>query len=272
MEILKNCTKWYLHTDWSNQTAIGIIAIAIMALIALTIKYGLMKTSWSWLKIGSPWKIFGKLVSLGAILGICYGIYLFICLFLPTPEQKVFKELSKNLAEIELKPEKDRLTVFNEKVKNGERLTETEKREAMEADKKIERVRRDYTDGKLTPPPPPKPVSAKPKEEVWIFKWMATDELMAENPRQKPSSEYVTSNVMCSEKELSFVCLKGKRQKDKVVLTRNDQKENYMGYLFNKEKKEYTQVWLFPEKDYFKGYIFAHNGLKILATLKKQNQ
>lgn len=116
-----------------------------------------------------------------------------------------------------------------------------------------------------------KPASAKPKEEVWVFEWRATDELMGENPHQKPYSEYVASDVACSEKELSFVCFKGKKQEDKVVLTRNDQKENYMGYLFNKTKKEYTQIWLSPDNENFKGYIFANGGPKILTTLKKQN-
>lgn len=115
-------------------------------------------------------------------------------------------------------------------------------------------------------------VPTKPKEEVWIFEWRATDELMSENPHQKPHSGYVASDVTYSEKELSFVCFKGSsKREDKIVLTRNDQKENYMGYLFNKEKKEYTPIWLYPDNENFKGYIFAKGGPKILATLKKQN-
>lgn len=114
-------------------------------------------------------------------------------------------------------------------------------------------------------------VHAKPKKEDWVFKWRATDELMGENPHQKPSAEYAASDVTYSEKELSFVCFKGSKKEDKIVLTRNDQKENYMGYLFNKEKKEYTRIWLYPENGNFKGYIFANGGPKILATLKKQN-
>lgn len=118
---------------------------------------------------------------------------------------------------------------------------------------------------------PQNPASAKPKKEVWIFEWRATDELMGENPHQKPYSEYAASDVTYSEKELSFVCFKGSKKADRIVLTRNDQKEYYMGYLFNKEKKEYTRIWLYPENGKFKGYIFANNGAKILATLKRQN-
>lgn len=264
MEILKNCAKWYIYTSWSNQIAIGIIIIAIMT---LTTKYGLMKMGWSWLKISSPWKIFGKIVSLAAIVGICYGGYLLACYLRPTPERLVFKELSKNLAEIELKPEKDKLAALNAKIEKGELLTETEKREAMEADKKIERVRKDYSDGKLAPPLP----SVKPKEEVWIFAWMATDELMNENPQQKPSSEYVASDVAYSEKELSFVCFKGSRREDKIVLTRSNSDEHYLGYVFNKKEEKYNPIRLLPENGNYKGYISIKKGEKILATLKKQS-
>ena len=94
---------------------------------------------------------------------------------------------------------------------------------------------------------------------------------MAEDPYQKPFSEYVAINVICSEKKLSFVCLKGKKQKDKIVLIRSNPDEYYLGYIFNKQKKEYTQIWLFPDNNNFKGYIFANNGPKILATLKRQS-
>ena len=142
-----------------------------------------------------------------------YGIYLFAPYCWPTPEKLAFKELSENLAELELQPEKDKLVSLNEKVKRGERLTETEKKEVIEANKKIENIRKEYSKGNLVPPP--KPSSAKPKEEVWIFAWRATDELMNENSQQKPSSEYVANDVAYSEKELSFVCFKGSKKKTK---------------------------------------------------------
>lgn len=203
------------------------------------------------------------------VVVIVYGINFFSSFF-SSHENQLAKDIFQEQMERKLAegPEK-RLTEINNEVKKRP-LTPAEEDEVVAETKEAEMIRKKY-ESKLTPPPP-KPIPAQPKKEVWIFEWMATDELMAENPHQKPFSEYVAGNVICSEKELSFVCLKGKRQKDKVVLTRNDQKENYMGYLFNKEKKEYTQIWLFPEKDYFKGYIFVHNGPKILATLKKQNQ
>ena len=80
--------------------------------------------------------------------------------------------------------------------------------------------------------------TAKPKEETWIFAWRATDELMNENSQQKPSSEHIASDVAYSEKELSFICFKGKKQEDKIVLTRSNHDEHYLGYVFNKKRKK----------------------------------
>lgn len=147
---------------------------SILGIILLILYWGKINKLYSGRKvsIGSPWKIFGKIVSLSAIAGICYGGYLLACYCWPTPERLAFKELSKNLAENELRPEKKILRTLKEKVNKGELLTEEEKRQVMLAEEKIRNVRKDYSDGKLVPPPP-KLVSAKPKEEVWdwTFKW-----------------------------------------------------------------------------------------------------
>lgn len=222
----------------------------------------------------SPWKLFGKIVSLAAIAGICYGGYLLACYLGPTLEQKNFKELSKNLAEIELKTEKDRLAVFNEKVKNGERLTEAEKREAMEADKKIEKVRKDYSDGKLVPPPPP-PVPAQPKKEVWdwTFEWEATAEQMASGKQKIPGLINDTQFMSCDDKVLKF---KYKRPSGKIVnmtLDRNDpETEHYFGRVSQNDL--YLRVWLIPnpeEPGNFKGT--ADNGPNTISMevfLKKK--
>lgn len=242
------------------------VGIIVFSVIFLFYKKGGYPKS---LKSYSLWNIFRKLFSLMALFGVCYGIYFLVCYFWPTPEHLAFRELANNLAEKETKPYADRLKELAVKAKE-EGLSAEEKREAEKISKKTENIRKNYSQGKLTPPPPK--TSAKPKKEVWIFEWRATDELMGENPHQKPSSEYIANDVTYSEKELSFVCFKGSKKADKIVLTRNDQKENYMGYLFNKEKKEYAPIWLFPENGNFKGYIFANNGAKILATLKRQNQ
>jgi len=269
MEILKHLINWFTTTNLSNQ-AVVVIAMLVLAYLMV---YGFMKikkTSVPKIGASSIWKLFLSIISVTIIFLICYGFYLLAVYCWPTPEQLAFKELSKNLAENELWTEKDTLKALNEKVKDGKTLTVEEKRAAMKAEEKIRSVRKEYSEGKLAPPP--QKVPAKPKEEVWILRWTATDELMNENHQQKPFSEYVASNVTHSEKELSFVCFKGKRQEDKIVLTREDEKQAYVGYLFNKIKKEYTPIWLLPENDGYKGYIFANNGPKIIATLKKRNQ
>ena len=164
---------------------------------------------------------------------------------------------------------KKKLSDIQEKIRKFEQaknLSAYDIKKLNDLTKQAEKINDVYTETKVA-----KPSSAKPKEEVWIFAWRATDELMTENNHQKPSSEYVANDVAYSEKELSFVCFKGSKKEDKIVLTRNNQDENYMGYLFNKEKKEYTRIWLYPDNNNYKGYIFAHNGPKILATLKRQN-
>lgn len=232
------------------------------------------KSFWSgFLKFfSSPWKLFWKLVSLAALAGVCYGIYLFVSYSWPTEERLAFRELTKNLAEKEIRPDIERLKSLADKAKE-KGLTMAEKKEAEGLAQKTKNIRKDYSQGKLTAPPP-KSAPAKSKEEVWIFGWMATDELMKENNKQKPFSEYIANDVKCSDKELSFVCYKGKKQedKDKIVLKRDNKEQAYVGYLFNKIKKEYTPIWLIPENGMFKGYIFANNGPKIIATLKKQKR
>lgn len=187
--------------------------------------------------------------------GVCYGIYLFICLFLPTSEQKVFKELSKNLAEIELKPEKDKLATLNERIKKGGILTEAEKREVMEADEKIKKVRKDYSDGKLISAPP-KPVTAQSKEEIWdwAFEWEATAEQLASNKKQEKGLINNTCFISCNDFVLKF---KYKRPSGKIVeltLDRDDpETEFYFGRVSQSDL--YLRVWLVPDK---KGNFEGH--------------
>src|SRR3989344_183456 len=106
--------------------------IKLISFVTKGIKPCIGKMKWSWLKIGSPWKIFGKLLSTTAVVGLGYLIFLAVMHFWPappTPEQLTFKEMSRNLAENELRPEKNILKYFGEKVRKGEMLTEKEKRE-----------------------------------------------------------------------------------------------------------------------------------------------
>lgn len=257
----------------------SVLAGLIFLVVILAIKKSQNKTNteaWKkpfvflWTNLLRPKKLI-----MWTILGaICWGGYLFVCYLWPTPERLAFKELSKNLAEIELKPEKDKLAVFNEKVKNGERLTEAEKREAMEADKKIEKVRKDYSDGKLVPPPP-KPASVKPKEEVWdwTFEWEATSEQLASGRQKIPELINDTQFVFCDDKVLKF---KYKRPSGKIVnmtLDRNKpETEHYFGRVAQSDL--YLRVWLIPnpeEPGNFKGT--ADNGPNTISVdifLKKK--
>jgi len=145
--------------------------IKLISFVTKGIKPCIGKMKWSWLKIGSPWKIFGKLLSTTAVVGLGYLIFLAVMHFWPappTPEQLTFKESSKNLAELELEPEKAILKYFGEKIDKKEMPTENEKRAAMEAEEKIKSVRKEYSEGKLAPPLQKAP--AKPKEEQKIEK------------------------------------------------------------------------------------------------------
>jgi len=149
----------------------GIIKIIFSA--AKVGKTGFMKIKWPLLlnMISSPWKFFLKLLSTTAVVGLGYLIFLAVMHFWPTPptpEQLTFKEMSRNLAENELRPEKNILKTLNDKVSKGELLTEKEKREVMMAEEKIKSVRKEYSKGKLVAPP--QKTSAKPKEEQKIEK------------------------------------------------------------------------------------------------------
>lgn len=239
MEILKNYAGWYIHACWSDQVMIGIVMIAVVALI---VKYGLMRMSSSWFKIGSPWKIFRKMISLAVLVGVCYGIYLIVSYFWPTLEQRTFKNLSTNLAELELEPEKKKLAAFDEKVKNKEKLTEAEKREAMEADKKISRVRKDYPEGKLIPIQSQQ-VIAKPEEEVWnwTFKWERNDRQWEEAKkagRKKKGEEYPARLIEKTPFHLIMEYVSGYSSKpEKVLLKISNTGSFYAKDYFIKNKK-----------------------------------
>src|SRR3989338_2965546 len=69
-----------------------------------------IKPSASW---GIPfiflWKYFlspNKLITWGLLVGIAYGFYLLYICYRPTLEQLAFKKSSRDLAELELEPEK----------------------------------------------------------------------------------------------------------------------------------------------------------------------
>lgn len=223
-----------------------LIILGITKIISATSGTGKKSTPFKYV-----WGVFSKpkkLIMWAMIGALCYGGYLFACYLWPTPERLAFKELSKNLAEIELKPEKDRLAVFNEKVKNGERLTEMEKREAMEADKKIEKVRKDYSAGKLVPPPP-KPASAKTKS-VWVAR-LSADRKQIEEAMRMGVDQSANDKIEIGEEkaliktdiEIRF-SYKKRGKIHEVILTReNAELEHYYGIIDLSDNTQ-LELWL----------------------------
>ncbi len=283
MGILKHPINWFISAGLSDKAFASIICIFLMFLI---IKYGFMQMKLPGFKIsiGSPWKIFGKLFSLVAIFGICYGIYLLATYCRPTPERLAFKKLSRNLAEIELKPEKATLKSLNEKVKEGKTLTEKEKREAMEADKTIESKRKNYSQGKLVSPQKPAPVPVY----KWIFGFKADPEDIINAKKKKVNQICYRENDVLNKPNFdnNEIRFKYKTSKGKVVYAILDKKKEsdtyFMGMVDlpdmpNLPKGRKLIIWLKETSipDNFEGIIETWDGKNwypaIPAFLKKVN-
>lgn len=182
-----------------------------------------------------------KLIMLAILGAIVCGIYLLTCWLWPTPEKLAFKELSKNLAELELQPEKERLKKFADKVNNGEMLTEKEKRQAMKDKEKIETVRKEYSKGNLTSPP--KQVSAKPEEETWpwTFEWVRSEaqwEVVKKLGRKKKGEKYPANILKITPSELIMEYVSGYSGKpEKVVLKIGNTGDFYATDYYVKSKK-----------------------------------
>lgn len=238
--------------------------IIFVSIFSLIFGYGL--SFLGYLEIISIPDLAKKFIKISNRVSIgCFVVALAITVFWPKTNRLKW-EISKNQLELKIAPIENELLKIK-KESGGEILSDSKLKMVEELNSKAAELRKNHSKGKLAPQP--QKVSAKPKEETWIFVWMATDKLMEENHQQKPYSEYVASDVAFSEEKLSFVCFKHTKREDKIVLTRESPEQAYVGYLFNKIKREYTPIWLLPENDGFKGYIFANNGPKIIATLKK---
>ena len=256
METLKYPINWFTTTNLSNQ-AVVVIAILVLAYLMV---YGFMKIKPLIPKIGAGgiWKLFLSIISVAIIFLICYEFYLlYINYYRSTPEQLTFKESSKNLAELELEPEKAILKYFGEKIDKKEMPTENEKRAAMEAEEKIRMVRKEYSEGKLAPPL--QKIPAKPKEDIWdcIFEWEATAEQMASG-KQKTVG-LINEAVLTATPTDKVLKFKYKRPSGKLVeltLSRSDVGKFYRGKVSQEDL--YLRVWLLPDDQNFKGH--ADNG------------
>ena len=262
--------EWYL------------MGFSILAgLILLTVMLAIKKPSASW---GAPFVFLGKyfpspkkLITWGLLVGVVYGFYLLAIWLWPTPEQLTFKEMSRNLAELELKPDKDKLASLNEKVKEGKTLTENEKRVAMTAEEKIRSVRKEYSEGKLISPPP-KPVPPKPT--TWIFQIKADPEVIiaakGKGVNQASLKEFNLTYFSKTDKELKF---KYKTSTGKLVDALLDKKKpddiHYFGMadLPDPPKGRKMMLWLKNDGEGFEGTTTTWDGIRwyptVSAFLKK---
>ena len=250
-----------------------LIIIGIIKIISKLSGAVKIKPSASW---GVPfvflWKYFlkpKKLITWGLLVAVVYGFYLLYAYCRPTPEQLTFRGLAKNLAELELKPDKDKLASLDEKVKEGKTLTVEEKRAAMMAEEKIRMVRKEYSKGNLVAPPKPspsppetasmpKPPKGEVKEEVWdwVFEWEASEQQMASGQMVRGRvNEAQLLSLSCDALVLKF---RYKRQQNgeiiNLTLTRKNRNEPYFGRVA--QKNLYLRVWLMPnpkEPGNFKG-------------------
>jgi len=254
---------------------IGIIKIISKLSGAVKIKLSIPKIG-----AGSIWKLFLSIISVAIIFLICYEFYLLAIWLWPTPERLAFKKLSRNLAEIELKPEKDTLKSLNEKVKEGKTLTEKEKRAAMMAEEKIRSVRKEYSEGKLAPPLQKAP--AKPKEvgqtitipisedlKGKAFKsWVKPDGYVGKT--SKRNAQYCAKIVEFNEKKLIVLYQTQTDKKNSDIFDGRidcDHKSNgfYEGKWSDNGKSGFiilSPFYVGNIVDYFKGDEFNVNGSK----------
>lgn len=233
----------------------SVLAGLILLVVILAIKKSKTQTvaSWKtpfvflWANLLRPWKLIGWLLAVGA----GYGIYLIVISNLSTLEEKTFKELSKNLAEVELQPEKDKLSVLNAKVKKGGILTEEEKMVAMNATKKIGKVRKNYSEGKLVAP---KQSEELPTEKTeWRILFTSSDKIMKREKNQQNLFDLkVLSLLESTDKKtltLSYISTTG--DKKTVELTRGKEAEYYKGWFENThpdKKRDNIKFYLLEDK------------------------
>lgn len=113
----------------------------------------------------SPWKLFGNIVSLAAIVGAGYGIYLLANYCTPTKSERLAnsalkEQMKRKLAE---GPEKRLAEINNESKKRP--LTPAEENEIVKENKEAESILKEYST-KLKPPSPQKLVP------VPVYKWV----------------------------------------------------------------------------------------------------
>lgn len=199
-----------------------------------------MRMSSSWLKvsIGGLWKLFGNIVSLGAIVGAGYGIYLLVNYYIPPKSELLFKKIIANQIDVQTKDE----TVNLEKMAESSGtniLSPNELRLAqknrIDADKKRKNLEA------MLEKPEEKPISAKPKvitKSVWVARLLADGEQIKDAALvgfdQKANDKIEVDakspfSITATEIKFSYT----KRGKlHEAILTREDpQSEHYYGII-----------------------------------------
>ena len=169
----------------------------------------------------------------------------------PTPEQLAYKESSKNLAELELEPEKAILKYFGKKIDKKELPTEKEKREVMAAEEKIRSVRKEYSEGKLAPPL--QKIPAKPKEKtklVWVARLLANRKQIEEaanmHLNQAANNKIEVDEInpfIRTETKIKF-SYKKRGKLHEAVLTRDNPADEYYYGIVDLSDNTQLEMWL----------------------------
>ena len=251
MEKLKQMTSeissFWNSASWSDK---GMMIIFCGVLLYLTIRYGLMKIKSSWFKvnIGSPWRLFGKIVSLAALGGICYGIYLFVNYCIPPKAERLTKSALQEQMERKLAegPEK-RLAEINDEAKKRP-LTLAEENELVEKNKEAENIRKEYST-KLTPPPPkPAPKTEAKTKSVWVARLSADRKQIEEAMRMMVSQAAndkieIGGALIKTDVEIRFSYKKRGKRHEAILTRENAELEYYYGIIDLSDNTQ-LELWL----------------------------
>mgnify|MGYP001578371299 FL=1 len=134
--------------------------------------YTLYKAGW-YPKTYSPWKIFGSIISLCSIFGICWLISVLVVNRIPPKSERLFKKIISNQIANDTKSEVDSLEQMVKSFgtttlsKSDLELAQKNRLDAAKKRKNLEAMLKEPEEKTSS-----KPIPAKPKEEWdWVFKW-----------------------------------------------------------------------------------------------------
>ena len=213
--------------------------IVIFSVISLLYKKGWYPKSFS------HWRLFGKIISIATLIGVCYGTYLGIYLLAnyctPPKSERLFKKIIANQIEVQTKDETGNLEKMAEDSGTSTfspdelRLAQKNRLDADKKRKKLEAM--------LEPEKPTKTTSAKPKEETWpwTFEWIRSEdqwEVAKKLGRKKKGEKYPANILRITPSELIMEYVSGYSGKpEKVVLKIGNTGDFYATDYYVKSKK-----------------------------------